>query len=317
MSLKEKLISLIGQEYSYPSIKRDLALYEKALASDTLVYNKQIDVIIPSYNRLRGLKRTLNALTKFKNLRLIIVDNNSNQKTKAYLKSISNKFSNIEVVFLNKNTGGSGARIEGLKHIKSKFVAFLDNDIIPFGNYFNTLANVLINNPEVCGVQSKVVLPNGLIQINKPNFNISNKWIVFSDADSQKKYNDPSTLEQTLCNYIPIGATLWRSDIFKKYSFDAKFHTSYEDNDFGYQLFKEGYKFSNCPKAICLHIPSSFAPDKTRDYEYARFGKEHVWEAAREFYRKHMLLFAYGDIDGHTKHLGFKSKEEYMDFVTI
>lgn len=313
MNLKHKILEFLGLEYSYPTIKKELKTFSLSNNKSNPNFKGKIDVIIPSFNRVRELKRTINNLQNNSKLRIIVVDNDSNNTTKNYLKSLSSP--SLKVVFQTQNTGGSGARIEGLKHIDSEFVAFLDNDIITFPGYFENLIFTLETHSEVIAAQSKVILPNGLIQINRPHFVIEDKWIIFGDKDRDKKYNDYSSIVQEECNYTPIGATLWRSKIFQKYNFDIKFKTVYEDNDFSYSLNKEGFKFINCPNAICLHIPSNFAPDSTRQYEIARFDNSTILNSAKEFYKKHGKYFAYNDISSHIKYIGFNSTDEYINFL--
>jgi GT2 family glycosyltransferase len=316
-SLKNKILKISGLEYTYPKVKQELKLFSQQYSIENQ-YQMPIDIIMPTYNRFRETKRTINNLLKNLKIKfnLIIVDNNSLDGTKEYLEDLANKHTNLKLILLKENLGGSGARIEGLKHVQNEYVAFLDNDIITMPFYFENLINALETHKDVIAVQSKVVLPNKLIQINKPYYKINNQWIQFFDEDYEKNYYDASTLSQSQLNSIPIGATLWRSEIFKKYSLDAEMGTSYEDNDLAFRLSKDGYQFINCPGAICLHIPSLFAPeDKPSDYNKARFGLETVRKSAQTFYKKHGLLFSFGDPEKYTKYIGFVNVEEYISFI--
>lgn len=319
MNLKDSIAKLLGLEYSYPSVKKELTSYAERFKVNKKTF-EEIDIIIPTYNRLRETKRTLDHLYKTTKIpfKLIIIDNGSTDGTIQYLESLQKEKKNLKVVFLQGNPGASTARSEGLKESKNKFVAFLDNDIITMPNYFENLIQTLeTSGSEIQGVQSKVVLPNKLIQINYPTLTLDQDLAKFLDLDQSKKYYDPSTLEAKVCSWIPIGATLWRRELFDRFSFDKAMGTSYEDNDLTFTLYKDGYRFSNCPQAVCLHINSEFAPEgkKNNDYSTARFGSDNVRNSAKHFYNKHGMFFIFGDIDGYCKHLGFNSLQEYKDFI--
>lgn len=317
-SMKNAILKLLGMEYSYPRVTSELKRYaSKYIISP--IYKERIDIIMPTYNRLRETKRTIKNLyssTKI-DFNLILIDNCSDKDTKDYLQSLSKQKGNIKVIFRTTNIGASGARIDGLKYATSEYVAFLDNDIIVMPNYFENLIGTLEARKDIVAVQSKVVFPDRSIQINRPYFENDEERIVFYDKDISKRYDDAVTEKQELCSWIPIGATLWRRDIFKKYSLDINLGTSYEDNDLTLRLHNDGYLFINCPSAICLHVTSQFAPDESKDQNYTkdRFGYQNVRKSAKLFFEKHGLIFFYGDPIGYVKTLGFDSVDEYENFV--
>lgn len=316
--MKNAILKLLGLQYSYPSVKKELTIFVQQYQK-TIEYSKSIDIIMPTFNRLRETKRTLEHLYKstLVPFNLIIVDSNSSNDTVAYLKSFEKQKQNVTLVLLEKNEGGAGARIAGLKYATSGYVAFLDNDILVMPGYFENLISTLEENKDVLAVQSKVVFPNKLIQINRPYIESDDEWIVFYDKDIGKEYDSKNSLIQEHCDWIPIGATIWRREIFNEYSLDVNLGTSFEDNDFSYRLHNKGYKFLNCPSAICLHITSLFAPDDSIDQKYTkeRFGDSKVQKSARIFFQKHGLIFSYGDPKEYIKTIGFKSIEEYVNFV--
>lgn len=98
------------------------------------MHNKPfIDIIIPVYNSqkfiLRAIRSVLNQT--FKNWRLIIIDDGSNDNTKNILDKLYKKFLNKNkiVILKNKINRGQGfCRNRGLNYSSSKFIAFLDSD---------------------------------------------------------------------------------------------------------------------------------------------------------------------------------------------
>ena len=88
-----------------------------------------IDIILPNYNSSKFLKQTLNSIIMqtYKNWKLIIIDDCSDNKTKNILKKYS-KDKRIKIFWLKKNNGAGFCRNYGIKKSKSPYVAFIDSD---------------------------------------------------------------------------------------------------------------------------------------------------------------------------------------------
>ena len=93
------------------------------------VKNNSVDVIIPNYNKGKYLKKSIESVINqtFKNWKLYIVDDNSNDNSKEILNYYK-KNKKIRVLYLKKNIGPGLARNRGLIASKSKYIAFLDSD---------------------------------------------------------------------------------------------------------------------------------------------------------------------------------------------
>lgn len=322
-NLKNLLLKLLDLDFTYPRVKSALNdyVYKKGYVSQSFFASKDlqpIDIIMPTFNRPRETRRCINNLYEKISIpfRLIIVDNNSTKEMKNLLKRMASSKSNIELILLEDNLGGAGSRMKGLQLAKSEFVAFIDNDIYVMHRYLEHLLNT-IKSSDYIAVQSKVVQPNGLVQVNRPYYEIDNGWAIFYDKDIGKRFNDKYTEIQEEINWLPAGATMWRREIFNKYSFDESMGTLYEDNDFAFRLNKDGIKFTNCPSAVCLHYSSDFAPDNTNNNQYTkeRFSKDKTLNSAKIFFKKHGLYFSYGKPEHYVKHIGFGSVTEYIQFL--
>ena len=87
----------------------------------------QIDIILPNYNSSKFLKQTLNSIIMqtYKNWKLIIIDDCSDNKTKNILKKYS-KDKRIKIFWLKKNNGAGFCRNYGIKKSKSpESISFL------------------------------------------------------------------------------------------------------------------------------------------------------------------------------------------------
>lgn len=89
-------------------------------------------VVIPTFNRSRDLKKTLDSVIcqSFQNWEVVVVDDGSAPIHLAELESILGEYKD-ERIFLVKhesNLGGSAARNTGVKHANGEWICFLDSD---------------------------------------------------------------------------------------------------------------------------------------------------------------------------------------------
>lgn len=87
-----------------------------------------ISVIIPTYNRMRTLERSVNSVLNqtYANLEILIIDDGSDDGTEAYVKSIEDD--RIRYYRNERNMGPSASRNRGAKLAKGTFLAFQDSD---------------------------------------------------------------------------------------------------------------------------------------------------------------------------------------------
>ena len=92
------------------------------------MYNK-IDIIIPNYNNGKFLDKSIRSVIKqsFRNWRIYIVDDNSNDNSRGILKKYKNN-KKIKLYYLKKNMGPSYCRNYAISKSKSELIAFLDSD---------------------------------------------------------------------------------------------------------------------------------------------------------------------------------------------
>ena len=89
---------------------------------------EKISIIIPTRNRSSLLKRAIESIINqtYKNIEIIVVDDNSNDDTKLVARSFENT---VIKYFKNRSTKGSNySRNLGIKNSKGKYIGFLDDD---------------------------------------------------------------------------------------------------------------------------------------------------------------------------------------------
>ena len=94
-----------------------------------MLKNKKISIIMPNYNSSEFIQKTIKSVLSqtFTNWELIIIDDNSNNKTKEILKKFARN-KKIRIYFLKKNKGDGYCRLFGINKAKSKIIAFIDSD---------------------------------------------------------------------------------------------------------------------------------------------------------------------------------------------
>ena len=85
-----------------------------------------ISVVIPTYNRIELLKRSIDSVINqtIKPSEIIIVDDGSNDGTEAMVKK---KYDSLKLI-TQKNKGASAARNSGIKASSGEWICFLDSD---------------------------------------------------------------------------------------------------------------------------------------------------------------------------------------------
>lgn len=98
-------------------------------------------VVIPTYNRLALLRRTIESVLsqRFADYEVIVVDDGSTDGTTAYLKSLGGRVRVLE----QANRGPGAARNLGVKSASGTYIAFLDSDDVWFPWSLETYASLI------------------------------------------------------------------------------------------------------------------------------------------------------------------------------
>jgi len=89
----------------------------------------KVSIILPNYNSSKTIKETISSVLNqtYKNWELIIIDDNSDKKTKSILSKFK-KFKKIKTFYLNRNKGVAYCRNLAIKKSKSYYLAYIDSD---------------------------------------------------------------------------------------------------------------------------------------------------------------------------------------------
>ena len=138
--------------------------------------NILFSIIIPVYNSEKFIKNTIYSIAKQKkdNVEIIIINDNSKDKTLFFCKKLKEKYSYIKIINNKKNIGVGSSRNKGIKEARGDYIIFVDSDDGLYANSLNKIEkNIIINQlPQVIFVRyQKSTYPNS-------NFNLINENII-------------------------------------------------------------------------------------------------------------------------------------------
>jgi len=105
----------------------------------------KVSVIVPAYNSEKTLKYCLNSLINqdYKNYEILVIDNNSTDKTKQIINFFQKKSKKIRYLFESKKSRGA-ARNKGIEKVKTEIILMTDSDCITPKDWISKMTEVLI-----------------------------------------------------------------------------------------------------------------------------------------------------------------------------
>ena len=110
--------------------------------------NIKVSVIVPVYNTELYLERCLNSILNqtFKDIELIIVNDNSNDNSHKIIETFINENTNIKYIDNKENKGVSNCRNEAIKISSGEYILFIDSDDYLDENMIETMYNEASSN---------------------------------------------------------------------------------------------------------------------------------------------------------------------------
>jgi glycosyltransferase involved in cell wall biosynthesis len=234
-----------------------------------------ISVVIPTYNRLPILQKSLAALEhqelnddKIEGYEIILVDDGSTDETLTWLKDNQAKLPHVKL-YQQKHQGAAAARNLGVTNAQGDTIIFIDSDLVVTKSFLQSHADALIKGRQT--LQSDRLFTYGAV-INTNNFD--------------EPTAEPYKITDFSAAYFATGnVAIARKWLEAVGLFDTRFQLyGWEDLELGVRLKKLGLKLIKCPEAIGYHWHPAFDLDqipKLIEQEIQR-GKMGV-----VFYQKH------------------------------
>lgn len=271
-----------------------LALSEKRYAIESGGYNKKLSFVILSLNKMEQTYECLQSIqaTVKMQYEIVLLDNHSSEETVAFIKQNIEPMNHVKVIYATRNLGPAGGREAAVKHVDGDYLIFFDNDIVVNEKWLPELIIRLENYDRVGAVSCKVLFPDGLVQFNAMKSNIEEPFISFSLAGFRQANTNLETCDYEENDWVPGGATLYRTEVFKRLEGLTEYPNTYEDNEAGFQLKRLGYRILNAPSAIVIHNHYTYMEIKkgTEEYLAARYNDENLIKSSLTFYRRNGLI---------------------------
>jgi len=214
--------------------------------------NSLVSICVITYNSSQTVITTLDSIKNqsYKNIELIISDDYSNDNTieivNQWIKKNTERFSRVQFITTNKNTGVTGNINRAVKQCKGDFIKTFGADDILLPeyvsecvNYFkkNTTAQVLFTKLKLVDKDGNELLDN---KINYDFFNLNSK--------EQFKYIIKHHLP-----FLPTPSSIYKKEIFEKFGYFDERIPMWEDGPMYFRLIKNGISFHLLDKELVLY----------------------------------------------------------------
>lgn len=210
-----------------------------------------VDIIICTYNNKDIIGECLDHVQAlhYENKKCIVIDDCSTDNT---IKIIQQDYPWVRVITKEKNSGPSISRNIAISQSSSKYIMFLDSDVLVEPFFLNNLMERMKQrndkNISICG--GKLLLNNG--RIDSTGGGIAKIGVGF---DKNHKMPDEGGFymgEEVM--YVPTAAMLIKRNVFKSIgNFDETYFYGHEDTDFCWRAKIAGFKIYYEPSAIAHH----------------------------------------------------------------
>ena len=144
-----------------------------------------IDVIVPAFNAEDTIERCLNSLLnqKYENLRVIIIDDGSNDNTNSIVSEICKSSNGKALLVTQQNAGVSVARNKGLEISNADFIGFVDADDYVLEDMPNHFSIFVCADDEYREKRGKEVYEGKTLkELNEENEKRARKRIINNDS---------------------------------------------------------------------------------------------------------------------------------------
>lgn len=136
--------------------------------------------LVPVHNKLEYIKKCFDSILSqtYDNFEVIVVDDNSNEETLAYLKKLVLKDNRVKVYFNERNLGIGQTRNRLLKYATGDYLIFVDSDDYIESKLLEEINNILLNNNQIeivrfQNIAEPVTSNQEMIELNKNPFRFS------------------------------------------------------------------------------------------------------------------------------------------------
>lgn len=233
---------------------------------------KKVTIIIPNYNGLHFMEPCMRALERqtCQEFELLVVDNGSSDGSVDWLKE-----HDIPSIFLEENTGFSGAVNVGIRAAKTPYVILLNNDTEAEPEYVEELVKAIEQSDRIFSVSPKMVQMYHKELIDDAGDMYSIMGWAYQRGVGQEvgRYEKPCHIFSACA-----GAAIYRREVFDEIGYFDEMHFAYlEDIDVGYRAKIAGYYNRYCPQAVVYHVGSGTSGSKYNSFKVKLAARNNIY----------------------------------------
>lgn len=253
--------------YDVSSLQEQSQYYQYLFKTQKISKQVEVSIVIPVYNQLEATQITINSIyentdTDFE---LVIVDNNSSEHVKKYLKHLETEKQNVKIIYNSENYGFPKAVNQGIEISEGKFIVIANNDIIVNDGWLRRFIEVAKSRNHI-GIVSGISNSVSGIQIDA-NATYQSVEEMKQYADKIKKQNQNQISEFPRVAFL---CTLIKKELIEKIGgLDERFSPgNYEDDDYCLRAQIAGYTTIIAKDVFIHHFGSkSFKANGNDNYE--------------------------------------------------
>ena len=232
----------------------------------------KVTVVIPNYNGLKFMEPCFKALEMqiCRDFEILVVDNGSGDGSVEWLKEHE-----IPSIFLETNTGFSGAVNVGIRASKTPYVILLNNDTEPDCHYIGEMIKAIERSPKIFSVSSKMIQLYDHSKMDDAGDMYSVVGWAFQRGTGQpvERYDEPCRVFSACA-----GAAIYRKEILDEIGYFDEEHFAYlEDIDVGYRAQIYGYENWYCPRAVVWHVGSGTSGSRYNEFKVRHSSRNNVY----------------------------------------
>lgn len=236
------------------------------------MHGTSVTVVIPNYNGMKFMEPCMAALEKqtCKDFEILVVDNGSSDGSVDWLRSHQ-----YPTIFLEENTGFSGAVNVGIKASKTPFVLLLNNDTEVEPDFIGEMIKAIRRSDQIFAVSSKMVqmYHKELMDDAGDMYSVQGWAYQRGVGRSSKGYNREREVFSACA-----GAAIYRRAVFEQIGYFDEMHFAYlEDIDVCYRAKIFGWHNRYCPTAVVYHVGSGTSGSKYNAFKVRLAARNNVY----------------------------------------
>lgn len=243
--------------------KEEIVVLTKRSYKNMIVFNDvRITIVIITYNQYEYTKKCIESIKKFTRIpyRILIVDNASTDKTREYLK----KLTDIDVIYNDENKGFPIACNQAFSKSYDDYAIILNNDVVVTEGWLERMVEIAEADSSIGLVGPTSNKVSGLQIDTNAKYESIDKMYLYSRKILEKNYGQVQYFPR-----IAFLCTLIRRDVIDRIGgLDERFTPgNYEDDDFCLRAQLAGFKTVIAKDVFIHHYGSkSFKAEGVEKY---------------------------------------------------